>query len=220
MTAVSVCLGLVQIYIWTYDENLGCVFRPGSEDFNTGWTWFTEIVLFFVIPVACLIINIRVILEIKRLSVQSAARGQTQSSSNAASTTTLLCVSFYFIFTLLPASIVYAIQSSVEQGDMYLPISQWSSDPVWSSYFAYLTVRKIVEEICLSNYATYFIIYYATGVYFRREFQQRFWCARWKKDKLNRTNRAAMSDYSMSATNGKTTCTETVALDSIDSPSD
>lgn len=200
---------------------IGCVFRVGVEDFNHVWTWVTEILLFFIIPVACLIINILVIREIKRLSVQSAAHGQGTTSNNAASTTTLLCVSFYFIFTLLPASIVYAMQQSINQGDPFLPIAEWSKDPAWTGYFTYLTVRKVVEEICLSNYATYFIIYYATGVYFRREFKQKFFfCARWKKEKFNRGNRATISDYSMSATNGKVTCTETVALDSMESPSD
>ena len=220
MAGCSIALGLVQIYIWSYNDIYGCVFREGVDTFSTVWTWITESVLFFIIPVACLIINVLVILEIKRISIQSAAHGQGGSSSNAASTTTLLCVSFYFIFTLLPASIVYAIQQSVPQGDPFLPIDQWSDDPAWTGYFTYLTIRKVVEEICLSNYATYFIIYYATGVYFRREFKQKFMCGRWKKEKFNRGNRAMLSDYSMSATNGKTTCTETVALDSMDSPSD
>lgn len=219
MAGFSVLLGLVQLYIWTSHEVFGCVFREGTEEFNKIWTWFTEGLVFFIIPVACLIINILVIREIKRLSVQSVAHGQS-SSTNAASTTTLLCVSFYFIATHLPASVVYAVQSSVPQGNPEIPVSQWSSDSVWSGYFSYLTVRKVIEELCLSNYATYFIVYYTTSTYFRREFKQRFCCARWRKDKFKRSNRAMLSDYSVTATNGKTTCTETVALDSMESPSD
>lgn len=214
MSAVSFALGVVQVYIWAWVDNLGCVFRPNVDNFNVGWTWFTEIMMFLIIPVACLVINILVILEIKRLSVQSAAQGA--STGNAASTTTLLCVSFYFIFTLLPATIVYAIQTSIEQGDPALPLETWADDPLWQSYFSYLTIRKIVEEICLSNYATYFIIYYVTGVYFRREFKTLFGLHKLKKSKG--LSGRGMSDYSVVQSNGRnTSCTETML---VDSPSD
>ncbi|XP_045156753.2 neurotensin receptor type 1-like [Mercenaria mercenaria] len=217
MSALSVAIALLQIYIWAWDDKIGCVFRPDTEKFNEVWTWFTEMLLFGFIPVSCLVINILVILEIRRLSVQSAAHGQGQTSGNAASTTTLLCVSFYFICTLLPATIVYAIQPSVPQGDVSLPVHTWSDDPVWSGYFSYLTIRKIVEEICLSNYATYFIIYYATGVYFRREFRSLFGLKKKRKSK-GVSSRGMLSDYSIVQSNGRnTSCTETML---VDSPSD
>lgn len=218
MSALSIVIGLVQIYIWAWDDTLGCVFRKNVETFNLVWTWVTEMLLFGMIPIACLVINILVLLEIRRLSVQSVAHGQNTTSGNAASTTTLLCVSFYFIFTLLPATIVYAIQTSIPQGDFTLPLNTWADDPVWSQYFSYLTTKKVVEEICLSNYATYFIIYYATGVYFRREFRNLFGLKKRRKKEKGASNRAMLSDYSIVHSNGRnTSCTETMM---VDSPSD
>ena len=211
MAAFAVGLGSFQTYIWAWDDGLGCVFRVNTELFNTVWSWITEIVIFGLIPVSCLIINILVIREIKRLSIQSAARGQEGPSSNAASTTTLLAVSFYFIFTLLPATIVYVIQTSIKQGNPALPFSEWNSDPVWNSYFRYLTARKIVEEICLSNYAAYFVIYYTTGVYFRREFKLLIGLNKLKKHRYS-SRRTTDSDYSLVNSNGKT-MTETVMMD-------
>ncbi|KAL4227511.1 hypothetical protein ACF0H5_012955 [Mactra antiquata] len=213
MAVLSTAFGLVQIYSWQWDPNsMGCI--VSLDDFNNVWTWFTEMLIFIFIPVACLFINILVILEIKRLSVQSAAHGQT-TSGNAASTATLLCVSFYFICTLLPATIVYALQISISQGDPMLPVNEWSNDPTWRSYFTYLTIRKIVEEICLSNYATYFIIYYATGVYFRREFRNLFGFQ--KRKAKGASSRAMLSDYSTVQSNGRVTSfTETM----LDSPSE
>lgn len=218
MSTVSILIGLVQVSIWAWDDGLGCVFRQETKDvFNPVWTWLTEMLLFGLIPVACLVINILVIKEIRRLSAESAAHGQGPTSGNAASTTTLLCVSFYFIFTLLPATIVYAMQSSIPQGETSLPIHTWSDDPVWSGYFSYLTIRYIVEEICLSNYATYFIIYYATGVYFRREFRNLFGLKKKRKCK-GVSGRSMLSDYSIVHSNGRnTSCTETML---VDSPSD
>ena len=165
MLGLSVTLGLVQVYAWADHDWFGCVFRPGAEGFHEGWTWVTEITIFLFIPLACLVLNLPVIREIKRHSIKSTTQGHTK-------TITLLCVSFYFIFTLLPATIVYAIQQSVPQGDSLLPLEQWTKDPVWKSYFNFLTVRKVVEEICLSNYAIYFIIYYASGPYFRQSVKQ------------------------------------------------
>ena len=211
MSVTSFSLGLVQVYIWAFDDVIGCVFRPSAIRFYTIWTWITEMLLFLVIPVACLAINVLVIREIKRIQIQSAAHGQ---GANPTSTTTLLCVSFYFIFTLLPATIVYAIQTSIQQGDPTLSLDAWASDPTWKSYFQYLTIRKIVEEICLSNYACYFIIYYVTGAYFRRAFKDLFKWSRVSKTK-NSYNRAITSDYSV-ASNSKV-CTETIVLNDIDS---
>ena len=213
MALVAIVTGSVQIYIWAFSDMLGCSHRPVALEFNTVWTWITELLFFGAIPVGCLIINVLVIMEIKRISIESAARGQGQSS-NAASTTTLLSVSFFFILTLLPATLVYAIQNTIPQGNPELPLRKWPSDPVWDGYFTYLTIRKLVEEICLSNYAVNFIIYFSTGEYFRREVKGLFGIRKLAKRRAvgNRT-----SEYSLVTSNGKT-MTETVTMDLPSSP--
>ena len=43
------------------------------------------------------------------------------------------------------------------------------ADPAWSSFFAYIDWRKVLETICISHFAVYFIIYCLTGKHFRRE---------------------------------------------------
>ena len=211
MAVVAVATGSLQIYIWSYSDMYGCT-TIASMKFNTVWTWITEMVIFGAIPIACLVINILVIVEIKRIALQSAACGQGQS--NAASTTTLLSVSFFFICTLLPATIVYALQNVIQQGNPELALHQWASDPVWSEYFTYLTIRKLVEELCLSNYAVNFIIYYTTGPYFRREVKSVLGIQKLMKRRAvaNKT-----SEYSLVTSNGKT-MTETVMMDMPSSP--
>ena len=211
MAVVAVTTGSLQIYIWSYSDIYGCT-TIASMEFNTVWTWITEMLIFGAIPVACLIINILVIVEIKRIALQSAARGQGQS--NAASTTTLLSVSFFFICTLLPATIVYALQNVIQQGNPELPLNKWASDPIWGEYFTYLTIRKLVEELCLSNYAVNFIIYYTTGPYFRREVKSLL-CI--KKLMKRRAIANKTSEYSLVTANGKT-MTETVMMDMPSSP--
>lgn len=213
MAGVSVAIGLIQVYIWAWQDGVGCVYRFPGSDFNAVWTWITETIIFGGIPLGCLAVNVMVILEIKRLSIQSAAHGQGQGSTNAASTTTLLAVSFYFIFTLLPATIVYAMQTSIAQGEPKMPLKQWNDDPLWSGYFTYLTIRKLVEELCLSNYAAYFIIYYTTGPYFRREFRGLFGINKLLRKRQSPYSRSMTSDYSLVNGNGKT-MTETVIMDS------
>jgi hypothetical protein len=167
---LSVILGSLQAYIWTYNWGIErCEIRNGAVHFYSYWTWVTEILIFGIVPVVMLIFNVLVIKEIRRLTTQGAISMPGQSSaSSPASTVTLLSVSFYYICTLLPATIVYSLQSAIPTGSESIPPHLWSTDPAWNSYFTYITVRKVVEEICLSNYASYIIIYYITGPYFRR----------------------------------------------------
>ncbi|KAL3867454.1 hypothetical protein ACJMK2_044656 [Sinanodonta woodiana] len=193
----SLVLGSVQTYTWEYNSAIsGCTIV--NEEFHTIWTWLTESILFFLAPVMVLVINILVIREIRRLSLEGAVRlpnQQTSGTSNVVSTITLLCVSFYFICALLPATIVYALQSAIPQGDFTLPLAEWVNDPIWRNYFKYLTIRKVVEEICLSNYAAYFFIYFLTGVFFRRECVKLFKLRRLLTK--SRLNHNGSSDYSL-----------------------
>lgn len=167
MVATSLSLGLVQMYIWKWDVDIGCVFRPNIGDFQTGWTWFTELVIFGLIPIVCFVFNIRIILAIRRLSIQTNSQSRKRASKLAKSSKTIIFVSLYFIFTLLPVTIVYALETSIPQGSPEMPPQTWAEDPVWRTFLSYLTIRKIVEEICLSSYAVNFFIYYRTRAKFR-----------------------------------------------------
>jgi len=93
-------------------------------------------------------------------------------SRSAATNAMLLSVSFYVIFTTLPATIVYVLSTVFDEGE-FLDASchpvDMASDPVWRRYVAYFTVRKIVDEVCLSHYACNFFMFVITGFEFRRE---------------------------------------------------
>lgn len=144
--------------------------------FYTIWTWVSEMLIFAAVPLIVLVFNVLVIKEIKKINKFQTSFGQDQcQGSNQTSTVTLLSVSFYLICTLLPATIVYAIQMSIRGGNQATHPADWSKDPTWSSYLIYYHIRRIVEEICLSNYACYVFIYYITSAYFRDEVHQ-LWC--------------------------------------------
>ncbi|XP_052791834.1 growth hormone secretagogue receptor type 1-like [Mya arenaria] len=174
LTIFSLCLGSVQAYIWTYNKERDlCYFRPGVRPFYVVWTWISEMLIFAVVPLAVLVFNILVIREIRHLTQRASLRMHRDSNgrgnAHQTSTLTLLTVSFYLICTLLPATIVYTMQSVIPTGDHTIRIEEWASDPKWQRYLSYFTIRKVVEEICFSNYACYIFIYYITGSYFRGE---------------------------------------------------
>ncbi|XP_045216758.1 growth hormone secretagogue receptor type 1-like [Mercenaria mercenaria] len=179
LTVISLLISLMQAYFWTYDE-LGdaCEIKGYKNTFYTIWTWVSEMVIFVAVPLIVLVFNILVIREIKKINKFQASFGHDQiRGSNQTSTVTLLSVSFYLICTLLPATIVYAMQMSITMGNPGTKPADWSKDPTWSTYLIYYHIRRIVEEICLSNYACYVFIYCITSAYFRAEVHK-LWCLR------------------------------------------
>ena len=185
LVVTSLMLCLIQSYFWTYDSETGqCTVRQaamagGHISLWSVWTWSTEMLIFMAVPLVILIFNILVIREVRRISRagQAAIPGQTSpGSAGRATTVMLLSVSFYVIFTTLPATIVYAL--NIEEGNVYLGDEQIKQDPVWDNYLVYLTTRKIIEEICLSHYACNFFLYLITGVHFRAAFLEMFSCCK------------------------------------------
>lgn len=200
--AVLACtLALVQAWLWKYYPKFNvCLNNDNLHNFNSIWTAASEIMFFLVVPLCVLFFNILVIREIKRITSHGPA--VTSSSGNQTSTITLLAVSFYFICTLIPTSIVYAIQNEVPQGnpDIVNSFELMASDPIWLKYFKFMAVRKVVEEICLSNSACYIFIYYITGTFFRQEVNKII-CF-WKKhDSMDSTMSNEKTKYSLVATN-------------------
>ena len=200
LSLLACSLALVQAWLWKYYPNYNvCVNNVKLDSFNSIWTAATEILFFLVVPLCVLCFNILVIKEIKRITSRGPAVAS--SSGNPTSTVTLLTVSFYFICTLLPASVVYAIQNEIPQGDQENLHSYelLASDSKWMKYFKYMAVRKIVEEICLSNSACYIFIYYITGKFFRQEVNKII-CF-WKKiDYMDSAMSSEKTQYSLVST--------------------
>jgi len=92
----------------------------------------------------------------------------------------LLTVSFYVIFTTLPATLVYVLANAFPEvrptfhgacvtTTELMPTGE-QEDPelvAWNRWVVYATVRTVVNEICLSHYACNFFFYVVTGKEFR-----------------------------------------------------
>ncbi|KAL3867450.1 hypothetical protein ACJMK2_044652 [Sinanodonta woodiana] len=207
LTILSLLLGSVQSYIWSYMEvRKICALRKGSHRFYLIWTWLSEMLIFVVVPVLALIFNILVIREIRILTRRDSYRGRHFSSNyqnNQTSTVTLLCVSFYLICTLLPATLVYSVQSLIPDGNPSHPFEQWPTDPGWRPYLTYFTIRKIVEEICFSNCACYIFVYYLTGAYFKKEVQDMFKQFSCKFIRKKKVIHSKTQEYTLVTSNGR-----------------
>lgn len=178
LVVISLSLCAIQAYFWTYSyAREDCIVRDSSMvgDNASLWSiysWITEMLIFLAVPLVILVFNILVIREVRKISqhgqimLSSQVRGNHNAS--AATTVMLLSVSFYVIFTTLPATLVYVLISQFPEGDWYLTDPEIRSSEVWQHYLGYLTFRKITEEICLSHYACNFFLYLVTGVQFRR----------------------------------------------------
>lgn len=173
---MSTALASAQTYIWTFgEEHHMCIYREGeiANNFIIVWNWVSELTIFGVVPICVLIFNILVICEIRKITKSNAIQLPHQGSSgsnNAASTITLLSVSFYLIFTTLPVTLVFVINNNVPTGDVQLTDEQIRADPQWTSYFMFVTIRRLIEELCFSHYSCYFFVYCLTGPQFRKAF--------------------------------------------------
>lgn len=172
--SLSTALASVQIYIWTYVQSLQvCTYRENEEhlNFTTLFVFSTELLLFGIVPLSVLIFNILVIIEIRKITKANAIQLPNQgppASNNAASTITLLSVSFYLIFTTLPVTLVFVLNNSIPLGDTKLTDDEIRVDPVWSNFFLFLIIRRLIEELCFSHYSCYFFVYCLTGPQFRK----------------------------------------------------
>lgn len=181
----------MQGYIWHYDDLSGtCIHRldaheGGDTSLSAMWTWITEMIIFAVVPVTILILNMCVIRAVWRVNVASPSMenstgtslvnalqdAQAQRANNkVASTAMLLAVSFFVIAMTLPATVVNALESIYFNVNFCLSDFEIKQDEAWQNYFTYVTVRKFVEEICLSHYACNFFIFCITGSKFRKRF--------------------------------------------------
>ncbi|GFO34129.1 orphan G-protein coupled receptor 50 [Plakobranchus ocellatus] len=203
---LCVLISCPQAYFWTYDESYQmCNHRPEVHDstYVELWTWFSELTIFGVSPLAALVFNILVILEIRSLTSSGPAAMSGGGGGVHASTVTLLSVSFYLICTWLPFTIVYSLSKRFGVGDFSLSPEEIDMDPTWQRHFTYKTIMVIVTEITLSNSACYFFIYYATGQHFRMRVHQILVPRRCERTKTrNHKSKSYMSVSKSSHNNG------------------
>ncbi|CAL1526451.1 unnamed protein product, partial [Lymnaea stagnalis] len=184
---VSFTLALPQAIFWNVSPDNGkCNVRNiNSTTYNNIyviWNWTSELVMFGAIPIVAFVLNVCVLKQIRtvgKLYVTSETLHRHVGARCTSTTATLMWISFYLIFSKLPVTIMFTMESSVQFGDD-MSIEAMSTDPVWQNYLSYFTVRKIIEELGISHHACNIFIYAATSKQFRNHLKfflvQLLWC--------------------------------------------
>ena len=185
---VSLLLALPQGFFWTVAPGTReCRLRDSDFEIYHFWNWASEIIMFGLLPILALILNICVLRQIRsvgRLYVTEASSSMMMSrgggggggghSRCTTTTMTLLWISFYLIFTKLPVTIVFSMQTIVGLGDS-MSLEDMGTDPTWNKYLTYFTVRKVIEEIGISHHACNILIYCLTSRQFRKHVRLLCW---------------------------------------------
>ncbi|TNN06195.1 putative G- coupled receptor [Schistosoma japonicum] len=227
MFAFCLITASVQAFVYAYNNGV-CTTRPSVEDphsigfsLYTNWTFITESLYFFCLPITCLVLNILVI-GVLRQSIKSkrnalivtTVNGNSNTNSDRnltsqplskgarSSTLTLLCTSFYLIIAHLSVAIAVLIHKRLPTGNEYLTDEQIRNDPGWTTYFRFFTVRVLIECFAMTHYAAKFPIYLATSKQFRYEFCRIFQCCFKHQSYLSRDNDPDI-DVSVHLPNGK-----------------
>ncbi|XP_060554826.1 proteinase-activated receptor 1-like [Ruditapes philippinarum] len=161
----ALAIGSMQGYIYKYNSKLDfcglreAAVRGGHASLWSIWTWITEMLVFMCVPMLILMFNVMIIRRIRNL-----AEIEKSYSSKALTTTfSLLVVSFYFIITTFPVSIIYAIRY------YYVPSEDTvAGDP--QKQAQYMLAKTIIEEIGTTHHACKFYIFLITEQAFRAEF--------------------------------------------------
>ena len=136
-------------------------------------------------------------------------------TKSAATNAMLLSVSFYVIFTTLPATLVYVLSAQFPEGDHFDAACQlvdMANDRTWRRFVVFFTVSKVVNEICLSHYACNCFLFAITGLEFRRELCRTLRCRSEQSQRSSANNENGDTEYTM------TTVGRTHGRDSLPSP--
>jgi len=76
-----------------------------------------------------------------------------QTGRHSAATATLLAVSFYLIATTLPVTLCYVLYLGFPEGDPNMTVSEQQTDPTWTRFYIYGSVRALAEELGMSHYS-------------------------------------------------------------------
>ncbi|XP_005102162.2 uncharacterized protein LOC101861371 [Aplysia californica] len=184
---ISVVLASPQAVFWNVEPDIGeCGVRHvNSSTFNNFyviWNWTSELVMFGAVPIIAFILNLCVLRQIRtvgKLYVTSKTLHRHVGARCTPTTATLMWISFYLIFSKLPVTIVFTLQSSIQLGEP-MSLEDMARDPTWQNYLTYFTARKLIEELGISHHACNIFIYAATSKQFRCHLKlmllQLSWC--------------------------------------------
>lgn len=172
-------------YIYTYDGTLGqCRARETTTTINV-YVWTTEMTYNLVAPLTTIVLNVLVIRSL--LASRSARHEQLMcrtvpqkgdTTSKTATTLMLLTVSFFYVATTLPMTVVYVVHPGFQPGDDHMTDQQVLADVTWTRYLNYRQVEFVVYGLSLSHFACNFFIFIPTGRQFRRALFNLLLCRR------------------------------------------
>lgn len=183
ITIFVIFIAIPQAFFWKVDSAGFCEIISGEDVLKiyTIWSFVSESIIFFVVPVVTLLLNIFVIREAQK----SLSRRETMNTCNKSissprvhrkgkhykpSTKTLLCISFFRILTQLPISITYTMQNlDAFSFGKIMPLEKMSTDPQWKQFILYWGARSIIEALGASHHALSIFIFYASTKQFRAE---------------------------------------------------
>ncbi|KAK3097923.1 hypothetical protein FSP39_014479 [Pinctada imbricata] len=188
LSFLAVALSVPQYFGWTVASG----FCDGSNsEFYTAWSWGSDILVFAIFPVTTLVLNLLVLRAAsksvkfrrqpestycKANHVHHHHKHKTSNTLVSPSTATLLTISFYRLFTLVPVAIIFALQFTYPVGDYRMPIDEIKQSSTWRKHVQWFVAKKIIDEIGLSQYCCNIFIYLVTAKPFRMEMRRCFRC--------------------------------------------
>ena len=201
----ALAMALPQAYGWRMTEGQCIGF---ADDFFILWTWISDMFIFVFVHCSTFVLNLFVMCISKRKTKQRTnelgnqdsvkLKGKRNVIGSAPSTMTLVCVSFYRIFTTLPVCVVFALQYTIPVGDLHVPVVNMPRDPQWKTFFTWMTIKKVIDEIGMSQYSCNILIYLCTSKMFRHEFIKAFRAVTHSKQGMDLIRHQSAMDTSIS----------------------
>lgn len=167
---ISAILAMPQAFFWNVRPDIGeCAVRKSFINIYAVWNWTSDLVMFGAVPIVVFLLNLCVLKQIRtvgKLYVTSDTLYRHAGARCTSTTATLMWISFYLIFSKLPVTIMFTMQSSIQFGDQ-MSIDAMKRDVTWQNYLNYFTARKIIEELGISHHACNIFIYATTSKQFR-----------------------------------------------------
>lgn len=193
-TLAVVAISAPHAFLWTNSPERGfCGLRTSIAWVERAWgvfSWITETLFFFVVPLFVFSLDLVVIWSLcrfRRMGRRERRKGDdleerkrrrtdlgreesSTSSANVPSQTTtalLLTVSLYEVLALMPVSVIYLLYLNYLPGDPHLSVEMIVKDPTWLRHFRYTAVRFVLIPLCMTRHATLIFFFLAFGTTFR-----------------------------------------------------
>jgi len=121
--------------------------------------------------------------SVGRRTAEGASRNSKSPShqktpTKTVTTATLLTISFFYVITTLPATLLHLTFRQFEIGNGTMTDEEIAVDPDWTRYFAFRQLEIIVYELSVPHYVINLFIFLPTGRHFREAIVDALMCRR------------------------------------------